>query len=216
MSMLVKLNCFHLTNLMTLVLLIWKCIGLFLWKNHPLRWWSSLAVLNCIGAFTLSLLLKLPLRTLEPWFVLWSLYHLWLLCISINLPYNHAWNTVFISAPRCSLELLDKQQKQICRTVGPSLADCLEPLAHRWNVTTLSLYYRYYFGRCSSELAQPVLLSYFLSSSTCYSDRLDDSFVTIPRCYKDFYISGFFPCTARLWNSQPIEWFALTYDLNGN
>ena len=33
-SMLEKLNWFHLTNLMTLVLLVWKCMGLFLRKNH--------------------------------------------------------------------------------------------------------------------------------------------------------------------------------------
>ena len=32
---------------------------------------------------------------------------------------------------------------------------CLESLAHR-NVASLSLFYRYYFGRCSSELAQLV------------------------------------------------------------
>ena len=31
-----------------------------------------------------------------------------------------------------------------------------EPLAHRQNVASLSLSYRYYFGRCSSELAQLV------------------------------------------------------------
>ena len=34
-------------------------------------------------------------------------------------------------APICYLELLDKLQKQISRTVGRSLAASLEPLAHR-------------------------------------------------------------------------------------
>ena len=38
---------------------------------------------------------------------------------------------VWAGAPSCYLELLDKLQKQICRTVGPSLAASLEPLAHR-------------------------------------------------------------------------------------
>ena len=38
---------------------------------------------------------------------------------------------VWAGAPRCYLELLDKLQKRICRTVGPSLAASLEPLAHR-------------------------------------------------------------------------------------
>ena len=37
---------------------------------------------------------------------------------------------VLAGACRCYLELLDKPQKQICRTVGPTLAAFLEPLAH--------------------------------------------------------------------------------------
>ena len=55
---------------------------------------------------------------------------------------------VWAGAPSCYLELLDKLQKRICRTVGPSLTASLEPLAHRRNVASLSLFYRYYFGRC--------------------------------------------------------------------
>ena len=47
---------------------------------------------------------------------------------------------------------LDKLQNWICRTVGPSLAASLELLTHIWNVASLSLFYRHYFGRCSSEL----------------------------------------------------------------
>ena len=36
---------------------------------------------------------------------------------------------VWACAPSCCMEFLDKLQKGICRTVGPSLAACLEPLA---------------------------------------------------------------------------------------
>ena len=74
---------------------------------------------------------------------------------------------VWAGAPSCYSELLDKLQKRICRTVGPSLAASLEPLS-------LSLFYRYYFGRCSSELAQLVPLPYSRRGSTRYSDRLHD------------------------------------------
>ena len=122
---------------------------------------------------------------------------------------------VWAGAPSCYLELLDKLQKRICRTVGPSLAASLEPLAHRRNVASLSLFYRYYFGRCSSELAQLVPLPYSRGRSTRYSDRLHDFSVTIPRCYKDVYVNSVFPRTARFWNSLPIECFPLTYDLSG-
>ena len=103
----------------------------------------------------------------------------------------------------------------ICRTVGPSLAASLEPLAHRGNVASISLFYRCYFGRCSSELAQLAPLPFSGGRSTCYSNRLHDFSVMIPRCYKDVYVKSLFPCTARLWNSLSIECFPLTYDLSG-
>ena len=105
---------------------------------------------------------------------------------------------VWAGAPSCYLELLDKLQKRICRTVGPSLAASLEPLAHRWNVASLSLFYRYYFCRCSSKLIQLILLPFSWGRSTRYSDRLHDFSVTISRCYKDVYVNSLFPCTARL------------------
>ena len=54
----------------------------------------------------------------------------------------------------------------------------LEPLAHRRNVASLSLFYWYYSGRCSSELAHLVPLSYSRGRSTRYSDRLHDFSVT--------------------------------------
>ena len=112
---------------------------------------------------------------------------------------------VWVGAPSCYLELLDKLQKRICRTAGPSLAASLEPLAHRRNVASVSLFYRYYFGRCSSELAQLVPFPYSRGRSTRCPDRLHDFFVTICRCYKDVYVNSFFPRTARLWNSLTIE-----------
>ena len=118
---------------------------------------------------------------------------------------------VWAGVPSCYLELLDKLQKQICRTVGPSLAASLEPLAHRRNVASLSLFYRYYFGRCSSELAQLAPLPFSCGMSTCYCDRLHNFSVTIPRCYKDFYVNSLFPCTARLWNHLLMGCFPLTY-----
>ena len=38
---------------------------------------------------------------------------------------------------------------------------------------------------------------------------------TIRRCYKDVSIESFFPCSARLWYSRPLECFLLIYNLNG-
>ena len=67
---------------------------------------------------------------------------------------------IWAGTPSCYLDLLDKLQKQICRIVGPSLAASLEPLTHHRNVASLSLFYGYYFGRCSSELAELVPLPF--------------------------------------------------------
>ena len=124
---------------------------------------------------------------------------------------RHGW----AGAPSCYLELPDNLQKWICRIVDPSLAASLEPLAHRRNVASLSLFYRYYFGRCFSELTQLVPLRFSRERSTRYSDGLHDFSVTIPRCYKDVYVNSVFPRPAKLWNSLPIESFPLTYNLSG-
>ena len=96
---------------------------------------------------------------------------------------------VWAGASSCYLELLDKLQKYIFRTVGSSLAASLEPLAHCRNVPSLTFFYRYYFGRCSPELAQLVSFPYSQGRSTHYSNRLHDFSVTIPRYY---YYYNFF------------------------
>ena len=122
---------------------------------------------------------------------------------------------VWAGDPSCYLELLDRLRKRIWRTVGPSVAASLKPLAHSRNVANLSVFYRYYFDICSSELAQLVPLPFSRDRSTRYSDRLHDFSVTIPRRYKDVYVNSFFPRTVRLCNSLPIECSPLTYDLSG-
>ena len=102
---------------------------------------------------------------------LWSFLLLRLLCITTNLPHNHAWIIVVTSG----LGLL---------IVEFPLFPYLEP--------------PYFWGR-----------------SIHYSDRLHGVSVIIPKFNKDVYVNSFFPHTARLWNSLTIQWFSLTYDLNG-
>ena len=94
------------------------------------------ALIHSINFFLLRLLCNLYKSTIQ-------------LCMEY---YCHAW--------ACYFELLDKLQKWICSTVGASLGSCLEHLGHHQNVVSWSLFYRYYFGRCSSELAQLVPLPY--------------------------------------------------------
>ena len=123
------------------------------------------------------------------------------------------WCHLWAGAPSRYLEFLDNLQKRMCTIVGHSLTSFLEPLAHRRNVASLNLFYRYYNDRYLSELAELVPLPYSRGRCTRYSDRLHGFSVTIPRCYNDVYVNNFCPRTARFWNSLPIECFLLTYDL---
>ena len=95
---------------------------------------------------------------------------------------------VWTGAPSCYLEMLDKLQKRICRTVVPSLAASLKPLAHHWNVANLSCFYMHYCGRCSFELAQLVPLYYSRGRSTHYSDRFQD--FSVPWCLSQQFHSS--------------------------
>ena len=193
-------------------------MGLFLRKNHPFKTlgltfsskldWGSYIIsiaktaTKKIGALICSMKFFSPDVAL----------YLYKSTIRPCMEYCcHIWS----GTPSCYLELLDKLQKRICRIVDPSLGASLEPLAHRRNVASLSLFCRYDFGRCSLALAQLVPLPFSRGRSTRYSNRLHDFSVTIPKCYKDVYVNSFFSRTAKLWNSLPVECFPLTYDLSG-
>ena len=127
------------------VLITW--IGFWSWVWSTRHW---------IVALTLSVFLKLPPRKLEfnevsPEVAVYLYKSAICLCMKYCC---HVW----AGAPIYYLELLGKLQKQICRTIGPSLAASLEPLAHYRNLASLSLFYRYCCGRFSSELTQLVPL----------------------------------------------------------
>ena len=108
-----------------------KIDGSVLSKNHLLRCWVWLSLLNWIGALTLSLLLKLPpkkivamIRSIKFLSPEVSLY-LYKSTIRPCMDYCcHIW----AGAPNCYWEFFGKLQKRIYGTVGPSLAASLEPL----------------------------------------------------------------------------------------
>ena len=101
---------------------------------------------------------------------------------------------VWAGAPSSYMEWLDRLQKWICRTVDPSLIFSI-------GITLVDVHLNW--------------LNWFhflILEGGLLVERLCDFSVTIPRCHKD--ANGFFPRTARLWNSLPIECFPLTYGLN--
>ena len=98
-----------------------KMDGSVLQEKSSFKMLGLISLLKWIGDLTLSLLLKLPPRKLEV-----ALY----LNKSTVQSYMEYYCHVWAGSPSCYLEFLDKLQKWICRTVGPSLAASLELLAH--------------------------------------------------------------------------------------
>ena len=106
-----------------------------------------------------------------------------LFCISINQPYGYVWNSVVMSRLVLLVTTSNCYISYKNEYVGLlALAAFLESLAHQRNVASFSFFYRYYFGRCSSELAQLAPLPCSQGRSTRYSDRSHDFSITIPRC----------------------------------
>ena len=78
---------------------------------------------------------------------------------------EHCWHTCAV-AHSCYLDISDKQQTRICRTVGPSFTTSLEPFAHRCKVTSWNFSNSYYFAQCLSELVELIPHPYSCGRST--------------------------------------------------
>mgnify|MGYP003323128865 FL=1 len=123
---------------------------------------------------------------------------------------SHIWG----GAPRSQgLDLLDRVQKRVVNLVGYELSAGLHALSHRRDVASLCLFYKYYCGKCSSELADLVPPKRVTIRSTRFSERMHRHAVNFPKCRTNYYKSSFFPRTAALWNSLPNECFPSDYDL---
>ena len=133
-------------------------------KTKPTNPYLSILPLN----FATTLLLgKLIL-----WFGLWNFFLQKLCSISLNTLFGQAWNTavmLWASAPKCYLDIWDRFQNCVCKAVDPSLSDSLKPLAHCRDVAILSLFYRYCFEKCSTELIELVPFLLFCSRSAPYA-----------------------------------------------
>ena len=127
-SMLEKLNWSHLISVITYIYIViiveektsFKMLGLTF--SSKLDWdFYTISItktpLKKIGALIRSMTFLSPEVALYLYkSTIWS-------CMEYCC---HIW----ACGPSCYLELLDKLQKQICRTVGSSLAASLEPFAH--------------------------------------------------------------------------------------
>ena len=91
---------------------------------------------------------------------------------------------------------------------------CCFSWTHCQYVVSVSHFYRYYFGRCSAELAQLVPLPFSCGRSTHEIDCMvfvSPSLLDVTRMPMSTV-----SCLTQLnWNSLPIECFPLSYNWNG-
>merc|ERR1711911_196231 len=96
---------------------------------------------------------------------------------------------------------------------NPALTNDLQTLSHRRDVSCLCLFYRYYFGQCSDELAAitPKPRTFIRSTrNDCFSNPYQ---VTVLHTRTELYKQSFFPSTAMLWNRLPCDVFPSTMSL---
>ena len=185
-------------------------MGLSLMKNHLIRCWICLSLHNLIGTSLLSLFLKLPPRELDLSMKFFcSEVALYLYRSIIQLLYKQCSCHVWVDAPNCSkLDIDDRLQKRVCRTIDLTLAPSLELLTHLRIVASLSVFCRYNVLLNRLNLFHVlvfvggtlvILVGFFLSP-----------FLDVTGMY--LFVNNFFVRTARLWNSLPAECFLLSYD----
>ena len=120
---------------------------------------------------------------------------------------------IWAGSAQTSLSSLDAVQKRLRSLVGDELFGTLQPLSHRRDVSSLSLLYRYFHGRCSDELRQmvPPLKEFVRSTRLARSSH--QYVLDIPKAKSNFHSQSFFPRTAGIWNRLPQSSFPDTYDL---
>ena len=139
-----------------------------------------------------------------------SILHIYKSTIRPCLEYCcHIWG----GAPYVHLELLDRIQRRISNIIGPDLSAKLQSLAHRRDVASLCLFYKYFHGLCSDELFTMVPSLYRFKRNTRLAARSHQFTVKLARCNRGFYANSFFSRTSRLWNSLPAFCFPDGYNL---
>jgi len=168
------------------------------WRNHIVQIVKSaskkLGVLfRCKNFFTSAQLLKLYIGLVRPRLEYCS--HIW-----GGSPYTF---------------LLDRVESKAFRLIDdPTLTSSLDSLSLRRNVASLSLFYRYFHGHCSEELASCVPPPLRRPRSTRQATTSHRFSVDIANSRINRFSDCFFPTVSRLWNSLPSSVFPNSYNLS--
>ncbi len=97
---------------------------------------------------------------------------------------------------------------------SPPLTDCLQSLNHRRNVASLSIFYRYFHGYCSSEVAKCMPPPLPRSRCTRLSTSSHPYSVHLTNARVNQHLHSFFSFPGKLWNFLPDSVFPPNYNLN--
>ena len=123
---------------------------------------------------------------------------------------SHIWSSV----PKHTLGLLDSIQKRAIRLIAnPELTRHLDSLEHRRKVADLCLYYRYYYGKCSSELANLIPPKAVSARRIRLTEAGHQHRVNLQTPRTSLYRDSFFWRTTSLWNGLPPHIFPEQYNL---
>ena len=113
------------------------------------------------------------------------------------------------------LKLLDRAQGRALALINDnSVSHSIDSLEHRRNVGCISLFYRYYHGKCSSEISELVPSARVFVRSTRLSSRSHPFVVSWPVDRTTHYReNSFFSRTVRMWTKLPSTVFPATYNL---
>ena len=125
---------------------------------------------------------------------------------------SHIW----AGSSQQALSTLDRVQKRMRGLVGDELFSSLQPLSHRRNVASLSLFYRYFHGKCSDELHSlvPPIREFSRNTRFAKSTTSHPYFLQLPFTRCVFHSNSFFPRTAAMWNTLSEECFPAEYNLD--
>ena len=109
---------------------------------------------------------------------------------------------------------LPKVLKHIVNLVGEQLGSFLQSLSHGRSVATLSLFYRYFHGECSTSLFNSVPRVKLFERETWLSACSSQYTLAVPRCRTKGHAHSSFPHSVSVWNSLPGACFPSSNDLS--
>ena len=111
--------------------------------------------------------------------------------------------------------LLERVESRAFRVIGsPDLTGSLQSLSGRRKVASLSLYYRYYNGHCSSELHNCIPPPLRRARATRLSTRSHNFSVQLSVPRLNIGVRSFFYSASVLWNTLPSSMFPITFDMD--